>query len=73
MSVQVAVVGPGDVSAAAMLLPASDLSSDRDAYGEPAYRTNPVSREDNMGNFAEGGIELLLRELQAAGGGKGEG
>jgi hypothetical protein len=59
----VGVVGPNGVSAASMLFPSSELSSNRDAYGEPAYRTKPVPRDENMKLFADSAVELLLAQL----------
>ena len=59
-----AVVGPGGLVATKMVVPSSKLSSDRDAYGEPDYRTNPVPRDQNMGLFADAAMELLLEQLQ---------
>ena len=61
----IAVVGPAGLAASQILLPASELSSDRDAYGEPAYRTNPTGRAENMESFATAAVSLLLETVTA--------
>ena len=38
-----AVAGPGGVTATRLLFPDATLSSERDAYGEPAYRCQATS------------------------------
>lgn len=59
-----AVVGPDGLAVTKLVMPASELSSDRDAYGEPEYRTNPKGRGENMDAFGDAAVALLLEAVQ---------